>query len=72
MLPGSAGYRVEFGEPWADFPTGDADADSYGRAYIDADRNPDSYAHSYADRDANADADADGNPYSHPNGNANA
>lgn len=28
MLPGSAGYRVEFGEPWADFPTGDADADT--------------------------------------------
>ena len=28
MLPGSAGYRVEFGEPWEDFPTEDAEADT--------------------------------------------
>ncbi|MFC5303162.1 lysophospholipid acyltransferase family protein [Azospira restricta] len=28
MLPGDAGYRVEFGEPWADFPSDDAEADT--------------------------------------------
>ncbi|MGZ8260803.1 MAG: LpxL/LpxP family acyltransferase, partial [Caldimonas sp.] len=28
ILPGSAGYRVRFGEPWSDFPTADAVADS--------------------------------------------
>ncbi len=28
MLPGSAGYRVEFGEPWENFPTDDAEADT--------------------------------------------
>jgi len=28
MLPGSAGYRVEFGEPWEGFPTEDAEADT--------------------------------------------
>ncbi|MBW7901192.1 MAG: lipid A biosynthesis acyltransferase [Rhodocyclaceae bacterium] len=28
LLPGSEGYRVEFGEPWTDFPTGDAEADT--------------------------------------------
>ncbi len=28
MLPGSEGYRVEFGEPWEDFPTDDAEADT--------------------------------------------
>lgn len=28
MLPGGQGYRVEFGEPWADFPTADVEADT--------------------------------------------
>ena len=28
MLPGGEGYRVEFGEPWADFPSDDAEADT--------------------------------------------
>lgn len=27
MLPGGQGYRVEIGEPWADFPTEDVEAD---------------------------------------------
>ena len=27
-LPGGAGYRVEFGEPWENFPTDDAEADT--------------------------------------------
>jgi len=29
MLPGAAGYRVEFGAPWQDFPTADAEADTH-------------------------------------------
>ena len=28
MLPGGEGYRVEFGEPWEDFPSEDAEADT--------------------------------------------
>lgn len=28
MLPGGAGYVVEIGEPWADFPTADVEADT--------------------------------------------
>lgn len=28
MLPGGRGYRVEFGEPWADFPSADVVADT--------------------------------------------
>lgn len=28
MLPGSEGYLVEFGEPWEDFPSEDAEADT--------------------------------------------
>jgi KDO2-lipid IV(A) lauroyltransferase len=28
MLPGGAGYEVDIGEPWADFPTADAEADT--------------------------------------------
>jgi KDO2-lipid IV(A) lauroyltransferase len=28
MLPGGRGYRVRFFEPWADFPTADAEADT--------------------------------------------
>ncbi|MDR1229147.1 MAG: lipid A biosynthesis acyltransferase [Azoarcus sp.] len=28
MLPGSAGYTLEIGEPWADFPTADVEADT--------------------------------------------
>jgi KDO2-lipid IV(A) lauroyltransferase len=28
MLPGGAGYRVEIGEPWADYPTDDVVADT--------------------------------------------
>jgi KDO2-lipid IV(A) lauroyltransferase len=28
FLPGGQGYRVRFLEPWADFPTADAEADT--------------------------------------------
>lgn len=28
MLPGGQGYRLEIGEPWADFPTADVEADT--------------------------------------------
>lgn len=28
MLPGGQGYRVEIGDPWADFPTDDVVADT--------------------------------------------
>lgn len=28
MLPGGQGYRVEIGDPWTDFPTDDAEADT--------------------------------------------
>jgi KDO2-lipid IV(A) lauroyltransferase len=37
MLPGGQGYRVSFHEPWADFPTDDAEADTRRmNAFIEA------------------------------------
>ncbi|MEO5881071.1 MAG: lipid A biosynthesis acyltransferase [Caldimonas sp.] len=46
MLPGGQGYRVSFGEPWADFPGDDAVADSERmNRWIEAEirRNPAQY-----------------------------
>jgi Kdo2-lipid IVA lauroyltransferase/acyltransferase len=46
MLPGGAGYRVRFLEPWDDFPTEDAVADTRRiNAFIEEEirRNPAQY-----------------------------
>jgi Kdo2-lipid IVA lauroyltransferase/acyltransferase len=46
MLPGGQGYKVRFLEPWANFPTNDALADTHRiNAWIESEvqRNPAQY-----------------------------